>query len=277
MSDHELAVTGLIIGIAGIVAGILASYYFYLKARERIDPRYLLQYEPLVGSSSGAMRDVSVLYRDTEITNLNRCVLAIWNRGTRAITRDAVAENDKVRVCLPKGASALGTGIAWVSRPAVNLSASASDTGSAVTIGFDFLDKDDGGVIEILYQGDPKLPPTLSGSIMGAPKGVRSVPGTLQVGPYEFEAEDEDEDEDGVWRGWLIWAIALCASAAVSTVMLGAAFPLSVILYTLIAEAIIVMIFFAALKIFLRRVIGFPQFFKEIPRTGGDRSKIVID
>lgn len=257
MSDHQLAVTGLAIGIAGIVVGILTGYYFYLKARERIDPRYLLQYEPLVGSSSGAMNDVSVLYKDTKVSNLNRCVLVIWNRGTRAIARDAIANNDKVRVCLPEGATALGAGVAWASRPAVNLSADLSNTGSAVAIDFDFLDKDDGGMIEILYQGDSKIPPTLSGSIVGAPKGIRSVPGTLQVGPYEFEDEEEDEDEDGFGWRWLGWVAVLCAAAAVSAVMLGPSYPLSVVSYTLIAEVIIIAIFFAALKIYLHRMVGF--------------------
>jgi len=156
------------------------------------------------------------------------------------------------------------------------LSADLSGTGSAVTIDFDFLDKDDGGIIEILYQGDPKVPPTLSGSIMGAPKGIRSLPGTLQVGPYEFEGEGEDEDGGGRWR-WLVWSAVLCASAAVSTAIFGPSYPLSVVFYTLITELIIVMIFYAALKIYLRRMVGFPRFFKEIPRTGGDKSKIVID
>lgn len=278
MSDHELAVTGLVIGIAGIVAGILTGYYFYLKARERIDPRYVLQYEPLVGSSSGAMKDVSVLYKDNKVANLNRCVLVIWNRGTRAIIRDAVADNDKIRVCLPEGATALGTGVAWASRPAVNLSVAVDEAGLAVSISFDFLDKDDGGVVEILYQGDPKVPPTLSGSIVGAPKGIRSLPGTLQVGPYEFEGEDGDEDDDDRigWR-WPVQAAVLCAVATVSTALLGPSYPLSVVSYTLIAELIIMMLFFAALKIYLRRMVGFPKFFKEIPSTGGDRSKIVID
>ena len=85
MSDHALAVIGLIVGVAGIAVGFLTSFYFYLKAREKVDPRYLLSFEPLVSPSSGAMKDVSVLYNDTKATNLNRCMLLIWNRGRKAI------------------------------------------------------------------------------------------------------------------------------------------------------------------------------------------------
>jgi hypothetical protein len=95
MSDHALGVTGLVVGVVGIVIGVLAAYYFYLKARERIDPRYLLRHEPLVDSSSGAMTNVSVLFKGATVTNLNRCLLVMWNRGNRVITRNAIAQNDK--------------------------------------------------------------------------------------------------------------------------------------------------------------------------------------
>jgi hypothetical protein len=67
VSDHALAVIGLIVGVAGIAVGFLTSFYFYLKAREKVDPRYLLSFEPLVSPSSGAMKDVSVLYNDTKL------------------------------------------------------------------------------------------------------------------------------------------------------------------------------------------------------------------
>jgi hypothetical protein len=107
MSDHELAILGLVVGLVGIVAGVFTGFYFYLKARERIDPRYMLRYEPLLGSSNDAMKDVSVLFKNAKVANLNRCTLIIWNKGNRVITHDAVAENDKVKVRLPEGATAL--------------------------------------------------------------------------------------------------------------------------------------------------------------------------
>ena len=160
MSDHALTVISLVVGVAGVAAGFLTSFYFYLKAREKIDPRYLLSFQPLVSQSSGAMKDVSVLYNDKKATNLNRCVLLIWNRGRKAIANDSVAERDRVRVRFPDGAKALGVGIRKSSRDAINLSALVDDDGSSVTINFDFLDQGDGGAIEILSQGDPLLSPS---------------------------------------------------------------------------------------------------------------------
>lgn len=267
MSDHELAVLGLVIGIAGILAGVLTSYYFYLKARERADPRYLLQFEPLVGSSSGAMKDVSLLFKGVEAADLNRCILVLWNRGAKVITHDAIAENDKIIVHLPDGSAALGAGVSWSSRAAVGLSASC--VGSCVTIDFDFLDENDGGIIEILYQGDRKTPPTLTGSIMGAPKGIRSSLGTLPI-----EDIEAGEGDTRIWRGWMVLAAVLCASAAVSAVALGPAYSLSVIIYTLITELVIAAALVGFLHIYARRAIGFVKFWRETPLSGKPRIKV---
>jgi len=79
-------------------------------------------------------------------------------------------------VHFPEGATVLGAAVKWSSRSAVDLSAHISNAGSAVTIDFAFLDVDDGGIIEILYQGDSEQSPTLTGSIMGAPKGIQTIP-----------------------------------------------------------------------------------------------------
>jgi len=260
MSDHALGVTGLVVGLVGIVIGVLTAYYFYLKAQERVDPRYLLQHEPLVDSSSGAMTDVSVLFKGVRVTNLNRCLLVIWNRGSRVITRDAIAQNDRVRVCFPEGVMALGAGVEWSSRPAVDLSAHVGDGGSTVIIDFAFLDADDGGVIEILYQGDPKASPTVTGSIMGAPKGIQVVP-RITLG----EPDEPEEEAEGWWKGWLITAVVLCSSVIISTVKLGPTRLLSVVLYTLSAEFILAALLFGYLLLHLRRGLGSRNFWKNIP------------
>lgn len=277
MSDHALGVTGLVVGVVGIVIGVLAAYYFYLKARERIDPRYLLRHEPLVDSSSGAMTNVSVLFKGATVTNLNRCLLVMWNRGNRVITRDAIAQNDKVRVCFPEGVTALGAGVEWSSRSAVELSSHVSDDGSAVIVDFAFLDADDGGVIEILYQGDPEVSPTVTGSIMGAPKGLQVVPRMTLGGPGEPEGDEEDDEEDegSWWRGWLMPAVVLCAAAAISTLELGSTYPLSIVLYTLSAELILAALFFGYLYLHLMRGLGSRNFWRNMPRTKAGKTFMI--
>jgi len=269
MSDHALGVAGLILGIAGILIGSATSYYFYLKGRERIEPRYVLQHEPLLGSSSGAMDEVALLFKGQKIENLNRCLLLIWNRGSRTLSGTAVVESDKIRVCLPEGSKALGVGVAHSTRPVIGLTASIDESDTIVTVGFEFLDKGDGGVIEILYQGNPKLKPELVGSIRGVPQGLKSVLGTLSLD------EEEDDEAEGTWKGWVPGLITLCLFAAASTVLFGISHPLTVVLLTVLAQIVLIAILIASLHAVLRWAIGFPELWKETPEgVGNPRIKI---
>ena len=253
MSDHALAIWGFVVGLGGILIGIITAYYFYLKARIRIDPRYGIRHEPLVDSSSGAMADVSVLFKGNKVTNLNRCNLVILNRGTQAIARDAIAESDKVRVCFPNDAKVLGAGVIWTSRSAIDLSASINDEGSAVIVNFSFLDIDDGGMIEILYQGNPKQEPVLAGSIMGAPKGFRKLPGTLFV---DQEMLEDEEGQSSSTTKWLAIAAVLCIVSAASAMKVGPVAPLSIVLYSITGEMLIIILLFGVMAIYARRHFG---------------------
>jgi hypothetical protein len=270
MSDHALGVTGLVLGVAGILVGLLASYYFYLSGRERIEPRYLLQYEPILGSSSGAMDEASLLFKGEEIVNLNRCILVIWNRGSRTLTKSAVVDSDKVRVCLPKGSKALGVGIARSSRPAIGLIASIDESRAAVIVDFDFLDKGDGGAIEILYQGDPKLEPTVAGSIRGVPQGLKSVGDALSW------SDEELHEEKGTWKGWLPAFAVLFLLTAGSAALLGFSHPLTVVLFTVLGEIILIVLAFGTLFFFFQRAVGFTDLWKEPPGSVGP-PRIKID
>jgi hypothetical protein len=260
MSEHELAVIGLIVGVIGILIGILTSYYFYLRARERIEPRYFLQHEPLLGSSSGAMKEVSLRFKGNEVTNLNRCILVIWNKGKRTLLRSAVVDTDKVRVRLPEGCKGLGVGVAKTTRPVIGLTASIDKSETVVTVDFDFLDKDDGGLIEILYQGDPKLKPKLAGTIMGAPKGFESRMGTLSF------SDEEDDEDTGMWKGWWPILATLCVFGAGSTVLLGLSHPLTVVLLTVLGEIALIALMYATLVIYVQRAVGLPDLWKETPQ-----------
>ncbi len=258
MSDHELTIISLILAIFGIVVGILTGYYFYLKAKERIDPQYILRYGPFAGNSSGAMKNISVLFKGVEIGNLNRCIVAIWNRGNRVIMKDAIAKNDEIKVHLPEGAIALGAGVAWSRRPAINLSTQISENKSTTVIDFDFLDQGDGGIIEILYQDKSKISPTLTGSIIGAPRGIQSVP---------MSSDDEDETKnESSWKSLVIEGSVLCILTVVSAIRLGPIYPPTIVLYVVITEAIAVGLWRTFTRIYLHRKFGSLDFLSGMPK-----------
>ena len=269
MSDHALAILGLVVGIGGIVAGIVTAYYFYLKAQLRIDPRVMIRHEPLVDSASKAMTDVSVSFKGDKIENLNRCILVLYNTGNQAIPNEAIAKNDLLRVHFPEGALALGVGVLSVTRDAIGLSARIADDASDVLIDFAFLDANDGGVVEILYQGNSKESPTVIGSIIGAPGGIKGAPADLE---FNIGGEDKDEYEGSRRSGeisfgatigtWARLTFGLCVLAAISGVIIGPASVLSIIFYTLITVVQVLALLYKGAMIRFRHTIGSTGFWR---------------
>jgi hypothetical protein len=103
MSDHAVAVLALIFGILGIPV----SYYLYIKGKEKVDPRYILTYEPLLGETSDFGEHVSFLVNGEEVERLNRCVLAFWNKGSRTLRGSDIVHNDQARVVFSAGSRVL--------------------------------------------------------------------------------------------------------------------------------------------------------------------------
>lgn len=60
-SDHAIGVIGLILGVFGIVSGFAASYYFYLKAREKADLRYILNHRPILRQREDSPQRISFM------------------------------------------------------------------------------------------------------------------------------------------------------------------------------------------------------------------------
>jgi hypothetical protein len=259
VSDRAI---GLLISIASILISIAISYYFYRKSKERIDPCCMLQNSSMLGESSSAMRDVTLLYKGREIANLNRCLFTLWNKGSRTLLRSAVVDSDPIRIALPDGAKVLDVGLVKISRPTIGLNASIDKSEHAILIDFDFLDQGDGGIVEILYQGNETLAPFVTGSIMGAPKGLRR-PDILRG--LEYTPDDADENPRKARKEWgmpLVILLAFIAFTVTSAVIFGPNSPLSVIFMTLSGLMMFVTLAIALagayIYLSIRRAVGVP-------------------
>jgi len=209
-----------------------------------------------------AMRDITLLYKGHEITNLHRCRLVLWNNGSRTLRRSAVVDSDPIKIVLPDGAKALDVGLVKISRPAIGLNASIDESEHAIQIDFDFLDQGDGGMIEILYQGNGTPPPSVTGSIMGAPKGLRRP--DIAHG-FEYTPEDADGDSSNGGNGWvapLAILLVLIVFAIGSAVIYGLGSPLTVIFMTLSGLMMFVTLAIALAGAYfylsIRRAVGIP-------------------
>jgi hypothetical protein len=254
LSDHAIGVTGLILGIVGI----LASYYFYLKAREKVDLRYSLNHRPILRQRKDSPQRISFMLNGVLIEKLSRCDVVVWNRGSRTLAGSDISPSDPLAVSFPAGVAILDVNVYKQTRHSIQLSAAVRATERRVTIAFDYLDKGDGGAIEILYQQEEESGSGLhlTGSIRGLPEGprrpsLRGLQLTFDDDDHE-DGSDDDGDHDSR-RGWVaptIFITLLVLLTGLSYGLLSLTHPATVVLLTITSEALLVAVIFGTVGLY---------------------------
>lgn len=163
--------TDIIIGVAGIVLGFVTSYVFYLIQLKRRELCWSIDSASLIKGYSSLFEKLEILYGGQKIENLTVSKIVIWNNGNETIDGKDIAipphiyprdeENTKILDAKIIKTSTLGNGFEILEK---------SDD-SILLFQFDYLDPNQGAVIQIIHTGISVLPFILDGEV----KGVKEV------------------------------------------------------------------------------------------------------
>jgi len=103
--------------------------------------------------------EIVIKYHDQEITNLARLRLVCWNRGRAAIRRNDMPLHGQPRIVSPD-ARVVAVSVLAASSSLLGFTATITAP-NEVLLDFDYLNFDDGAVVEILYD-TPRIPITPS-------------------------------------------------------------------------------------------------------------------
>jgi hypothetical protein len=118
------------------------------------------------------MQDVEILYRGKHVDRLTRSDIIFWNSGKQTLYGSDIVADDAVRCELSPDALALEVRIIKCTRDANKFTARIDDNSqNRVILSFDYLDPQDGAVIELLHT-DSVRDPCVKGTIRGVPKGM---------------------------------------------------------------------------------------------------------
>jgi hypothetical protein len=95
--------------------------------------------------------------------------MAIWNPRWAIVDGADIAESDPLRITF-RGADVLDGRVVTQTRPAISFTADTHD--GDCFINFDFLDRHDGVVLELLHTAGETARPSVQGTIKGLPAGV---------------------------------------------------------------------------------------------------------
>lgn len=173
LDSNSLAIVGLALGVVGIVV----SVFLALRYAEKKKPTCYSETYLKIAASEDAPADIQIAYKGTPVERVSSTVVWFWNGGRRPIKRDDFPQTHPLRLRLSDHgghSTILDFAVRKVSREAVNL-AVAKEGEATLQMTFDFLDLDDGFVIEVQHTGSAWSSAELTGVILGAPKGIRLI------------------------------------------------------------------------------------------------------
>jgi hypothetical protein len=160
---------GTAIGVLSIIVAVVIYRASAIGAR----PVYYRRSFRVIGFNEDEfMQNVEILYRGKHVDRLTRTRVIFWNAGKKIIYGSDIVADDAVRCELSPDALALEVRVIKHTRDANKFTAIIDDNSqNRVILSFDYLDPQDGVVVELLHT-DSVPDPVVKGTIRGVPKGL---------------------------------------------------------------------------------------------------------
>jgi hypothetical protein len=185
--QHPLFGTGL--NLLGIILGVLSVIVGYvqyrLRQREK-KPLWSIKHINLIQDYSSRIPGLSIKYGDESIEALSVSKIVFWNAGSETIRGDDIADADPLAILLPNNARLLDASItATNSKPSrFRLYTKPEINGSFLT--FDFLDRNNGVVVQLIHTGVMANDINIAGTIMGASRPAQNAMGYSSLESFAF-------------------------------------------------------------------------------------------
>jgi len=163
---------GVSIGIIGIILGII-GITSTIKSRTRPSLSYQDHSLQLIEKSKQLLpKNIEILFDGKPVTQLVKTYVTLWNSGNTTLYGSNIVVEDPLRLEFSKDAQILQAPVIKSNRDANKfISTIRANSPNIVDFNFDYLDPDDGVVVEILHT-DIEPRPKIRGTIRGLPKGV---------------------------------------------------------------------------------------------------------
>jgi hypothetical protein len=171
LSGISLGTALAIIGVLLTLLGIILALRSHAKARLVYQARHLT----LIGQPDAtSYGDIRILFNGAPVPRLMVTRLAFWNAGNTTVRRADLVDRDPLTVSFEEEATILGSRTLSETRAVNEFRLSLNrDRPSRAFLTFDYLDRNDGAVFEIIHTGS-KGKANVTGSVRGIPKGAEN-------------------------------------------------------------------------------------------------------
>jgi len=135
----------------GLLSFILAvvSIYLFLRSKKEKKPMFCIRSINLIGDLYNKISGLEIYYKDKAVSNVFSTNIAFWNNGQEVLNKNDISQTEKLRIVLPKG-KILDKEIVTSTCNSINFNIEQKNENELI-LSFDFLEKNDGAVVNILH------------------------------------------------------------------------------------------------------------------------------
>ncbi|MGR3311398.1 MAG: hypothetical protein ACUZ77_11580 [Candidatus Brocadiales bacterium] len=181
-----------VLSISLALIGIILAIFFYIKGKRTKKPTYAIRSTNLIRDFKGRFGKLKIKYGDEPISNFTATKVAFWNNGKETINGSKggdIATTDQLMIKVKNGSRFLDSDVLHPKKDdnPNQFSIKPSEDGSHVLIQFEYLDKGQGGVMQLLHTGKSSDDVEVCGTIKGYGKLKRCFGSIMK--PKTFSAE----------------------------------------------------------------------------------------
>jgi hypothetical protein len=156
-------VSSLAVGVLGVVLAVI----LYRWGRRDKKPMWSIKNNNLIRGFSKQLPNLDVKVSGQNVETLSVCKIVFWNAGSETIQGDDIADADRITIVPLNDAKLLDVKLLDDnSKPSRFLISTAPDM-TAAFLNFDFVDRNQGAVIQVVHTGASANNLRLNGTIKG--------------------------------------------------------------------------------------------------------------
>jgi len=134
--------------------GIILTIVFYLKPRQKKSMSHSIISDTLIKDFVQKIDGLEICFSGKQIETLIITKIAFWSNGTETINHGDIPSNDSFSINIDDKFDILDMSVIQITNKANDIKAVLSENNKEVKINFDYLDKDDGFVIQLFHTGN---------------------------------------------------------------------------------------------------------------------------
>jgi len=161
-------VLSVVIGSGIGLIGILLAVFFYFKQRRVKEPLWSIRTVNLISDRVQKFPQLCITYGNSAVQNLSVSKVAVWNGGSDVIRREDCPSADQLRIEVDHEAQILDVVLLEAIPESCRVSARLSDDRKSALLDFDYLDRQDGAVFQVIHTGKTSKDIAVNGKVLGA-------------------------------------------------------------------------------------------------------------